>query len=72
MSPIQFYNATKRELLISWKPIVAEQFKSRIDLLVGDRGGLILEPKIKLYENVDELDFASLFGNIMLKKEYHS
>ena len=68
MSSIQFYNATKRELLIPWKPTVAEQFKSRMDLLIGDRGGLILEPKIGLYENVAELDFASLFGSIMLKK----
>ena len=68
MSSVQFYNATKRKLLIPWKPVVAEQFKSRMDLLIGDRGGLILEPKIGLYENVAELDFASLFGNIMLKK----
>lgn len=68
MSSVQFYNATKRELLIPWKPNVAEQFKSRKDLLIGDRGGLILEPQIGLYENVAEFDFASLFGNIMLKK----
>jgi len=68
MSSIQFYNATKRGLLIPWKPIVSEIFKSRIDLLIGDRGGLILEPRIGVHENVGEVDFASLFGNIMLKK----
>jgi DNA polymerase-2 len=68
MSSVQFYNATKRNLLIPWKPTVAEIFKNRMDLLVGDRGGLILEPRIGAYENVGELDFASLFGNIMLKK----
>lgn len=68
MSSVQFYNATKRGLLIPWKPATAEKFKSRMDLLIGDRGGLILEPKFGLYENVAELDFASLFGNIMLKK----
>jgi len=68
MSSVQFYNATKRNLLIPWKPIVAEIFKSRMDLLIGDRGGLILEPRIGVHENVGEVDFASLFGNIMLKK----
>lgn len=68
MSSIQFYNATKRELLIPWKPIVSEIFKSRMDLLIGDRGGLILEPRIGVHENVGEVDFASMFGNIMLKK----
>ena len=68
MSSVQFYNATKRNLLIPWKPTVSEIFKTRLDLLVGDRGGLILEPRIGVHENVGEVDFASLFGNIMLQK----
>ena len=68
MSSVQFYKATRRNLLIPWKPTVAEMFKSRMDLLCGDRGGLILEPRIGVHENVGEVDFASLFGNIMLKK----
>ena len=68
MSSIQFYNASKRNLLVPWKPTVAEIFKNRMELLQGDRGGLILEPKIGVHENVGEIDFASLFGNIMLKK----
>src|SRR5207245_718749 len=46
MSSLQFYNATKRGLLIPWKPIMAEAFKSRKDLLIGDRGGLIFEPHL--------------------------
>lgn len=68
MSSVQFCKATKRELLIPWKPVVSEIFKTRMDLLIGDRGGLILEPRIGVYENVAGIDFASLFGNIMLKK----
>jgi DNA polymerase-2 len=68
MSSVQFYNATKRNLLIPWKPTVSEIFKTRLDLLVGDRGGLILEPRIGVHENVGEVDFVSLFGNIMLQK----
>lgn len=72
MSSAQFYNATKRNLLIPWKPTVSEIFKTRMDLLIGDRGGLILEPQIGPHENVGEIDFASLFGNIMLKKNISS
>jgi len=68
MSSVQFYNATRRNLLIPWKPTVSEIFKSRMELLRGDRGGLILEPRVGVHENVGEVDFASLFGNIMLKK----
>ena len=68
MSSVQFYNAQKIGLLVPWKPTVSEIFKTRMDLLVGDRGGLILEPEVGVHENVGEVDFASLFGNIMLKK----
>ncbi len=68
MSSVQFYNATKRDLLIPWKPVVSEIFKSRKKLFIGDRGGLILESRVGVHENVGELDFASLFGNIMLHK----
>ncbi len=68
MSSVQFHHATKRKLLIPWRPIITEILKSRMKLLIGDRGGLILEPQIGLHENVAGIDFASLFGNIMLKK----
>lgn len=68
MSSLQFYNATKRGLLIPWKPTMAEAFKSRYELLIGDRGGLIFEPEVGVHENVAELDFASLYGSIIEKK----
>jgi len=68
MSSVQFYHATKRGLLIPWKPTVSELFKTRMNLLIGDRGGLILEPRVGIHENVGEVDFTSLFGNIMLHK----
>ena len=72
MSSIQFYNATQHDLLIPWKPTVSEIFKTRMNLFIGDRGGLILEPRIGAYENVGEVDFVSLFGNIMLHKNISS
>ncbi len=68
MSSLQFYNATRRGLLIPWKPVMAEAFKPRAELIIGDRGGLIFEPRAGTYENVAELDFASLYGSIMEKK----
>src|SRR5437867_6088967 len=47
---------------------MAEAFKPRSELLILDRSGLIFEPEIGVYENVAELDFASLYGSIMEKK----
>jgi DNA polymerase-2 len=47
---------------------MAEAFKPRSELLIGDRGGLIFEPEVGVFEKVAELDFASLYGSIMEKK----
>jgi len=68
MSGIQFYNATKQNLLIPWKPVVAEHFKTYGELLIADRGGFIFEPEIGVHEKVAEFDFSSLYPNIMMKK----
>jgi DNA polymerase elongation subunit (family B) len=54
--------------LIPWKPVLAESFKSRAELLVADRGGFIFEPELGVHEQVGELDFSSLFPSIMSKK----
>ncbi len=68
MSSLQFYNATKRDILIPWKPTLAECFKTVWDLMVADRGGFIFEPKLGLHEEVGEIDFSSLYPMIMAKK----
>ncbi|MFY9870175.1 MAG: DNA polymerase domain-containing protein [Candidatus Nitrosopolaris sp.] len=68
LSSLQFYYATKKEILIPWKPTLAEHFKTYEELLVADRGGFIFEPEIGVHENVAEFDFVSLYPNIMLKK----
>ncbi len=68
LSSLQFYNATKKEILIPWKPTLTEHFKTYKELLMADRGGLIYEPEIGVHEKVAEFDFASLYPNIMYKK----
>lgn len=68
MSSLQFYHATKSGILIPWKPTLAEHFKTYQELLVADRGGFIFEPEIGVHEKVAEFDFASLYANIMMKK----
>jgi DNA polymerase elongation subunit (family B) len=68
LSSLQFYHATKEGILIPWKPVVAESFKTRAELLVGDRGGFVFEPELGVHEGVGELDFSSLYPSIMMKK----
>ena len=68
MSSLQFYNAMRNNILIPWKPTLAEHPKSLGDLLIADRGGLIFEPIMGAHEKVAELDFVSLYPTIMFKK----
>jgi DNA polymerase elongation subunit (family B) len=59
--------AREKGYLIPWKKNKPEGWKTAMNLLVSDRGGLILDPVVGLHEDVIELDFASLYPNIMLK-----
>lgn len=68
LSSLQFYHAIKNDRLVPWKPDEAEHFKTLEELLLADRGGLILVPMIGVHEKVAEFDFVSLYPNIMYKK----
>jgi len=68
MSSLQFYNAYRKNVLIPWKPTISEHIKTLEELLIADRGGMILEPRIGVHEIVAELDFVSLYPSIMEKK----
>jgi DNA polymerase-2 len=68
LSSLQFYYATQKGILVPWKPVIAEHFKTLGELLIADRGGFIFEPEIRVHEQVAEFDFVSLYPNIMLKK----
>ncbi len=50
LSSLQFYNAYKQDLLVPWKPTLAETPKDRVELLIADRGGFTFEPRLGLYE----------------------
>ncbi len=68
LSSLQFYHASKTDLLVPWKPTLVEHFKDRNELLVADRGGFIFEPKMGVQEGVGELDFHALYPNTMFRK----
>jgi DNA polymerase elongation subunit (family B) len=67
ISQIQVNKAIDKGYLIPWKKNKPEGWKTAMNLLVSDRGGLILDPVVGLHEDIIELDFASLYPNIMLK-----
>ncbi len=67
ISQIQVNKARDKGYIIPWKKNRPEDWKTAMSLLVSDRGGLILDPIVGLHEDIIELDFASLYPNIMLK-----
>ena len=54
-------------ILIPSQKAQPEVTKSGQELIVADRGGIVFHPKLGLYENVAELDFASMFPSIMAR-----
>ena len=67
ISQIQVNTALTQGYLIPWKKNMPETWKTAEDLLIADRGGIILEPQVGLYKDVLEFDYASLYPNIMLQ-----
>ncbi len=60
MSSLQFYQAIKNDVLIPRNKSIPEAFKTAYDLLVGDRGGLVFEPRVGAHDHVGEVDFSSM------------
>jgi len=67
MSSLQNYQALKDGFLIPRNKQVGESFKSAYQLLIGDRGGFVYEPKIGIHEQVGEIDFSSMYPSLMVK-----
>ena len=64
----QCYEAMKRGILIpSSRAGSGTNILTAKEVAYKDRGALILSPRIGLHENVGELDFESLFPNILVK-----
>jgi DNA polymerase elongation subunit (family B) len=66
ISQIEVNAAMAKGYLIPWKKNMPENWKTAEELLIADRGGLVLEPVVGLHEDVLELDYASLYPNIMV------
>jgi DNA polymerase elongation subunit (family B) len=67
MSSLQFYQAINDDMLIPRNKRIPEAFKSAYELLVGDRGGFVFEPKMGIHDQVGEVDFSSMYPSLMAK-----
>ena len=67
MSSTQFYQAIKDDILIPRNKSIPETFKTAYELLVGDRGGFVYEPRVGIHEDVGEVDFTSMYPSLMVR-----
>ncbi len=65
LTAIQIREATERDVLVPWKSWRHEFPKRLRQLHEGDRGGFTFSPEVGVHENVHELDFSSLYPNII-------
>jgi len=66
ISQMQLDRALTDSILVPWKKGEPERWKTAWDLLVSDKGGLVYQPITGLYENVAEIDFASMYPAMMV------
>ena len=65
ITSMQLDRAFQDGILIPWRKGEPERFKTAWDLLVADKGGLVFQPKLGVFEDVAEIDFASMYPTIM-------
>jgi len=65
ITSMQLDQAFQEGILIPWRKGEPERFKTAWDLLVADKGGLVFQPKLGIFEDVAEIDFASMYPTMM-------
>jgi DNA polymerase-2 len=65
ITSMQLDLAFQEDILIPWRKGEPERFKTAWDLLVADKGGLVFQPRLGIFEDVAEIDFASMYPTMM-------
>jgi len=65
ITSMQLDRAFQDDILIPWRKGEPERFKTAWDLLIADKGGLIFQPRLGIFEEVAEIDFASMYPTMM-------
>jgi DNA polymerase II len=65
ITSMQLDRAFQEDILVPWRKGEPERFKTAWDLLVADKGGLVFQPKLGIFDHVAEIDFAAMYPTIM-------
>lgn len=67
ISAMEVNQALRDGCVVMWKKNLPEKFKTAQELVIADRGGFIYEPVVGIHDKVLEVDFTSLYPNIMVR-----
>ena len=67
ISAMEVNQALRDGCVVMWKKNLPEKFKTAEELVLADRGGFIYEPVVGIHDRVLEVDFTSLYPNIMVR-----
>ncbi len=67
VTAMQMKTALRQEILIPYQKQQSESFKTALELIRSDRGGMVYQPIIGLHHDVAEIDFVSMYPSIMVR-----
>lgn len=68
MTSIEIERAVKDGILVPWRKSEPERYKTALQLLTVDKGGLTYQPKVGAFEGVAEIDYASMYPSLMVTR----
>ena len=67
ISAMQVITALKKDVLVPYQKRQVEEFKSGMQLIQSDRGGMVYQPKVGLHMDVAQVDFVSMYPAVIIK-----
>ena len=67
ISSYETYEAVQRGIVVPFRKSDAEVLRKFAALKAADRGGMMFQPEPGIFEEVDEIDFTSMYPSIIVK-----
>jgi len=67
ISSYEVYEAVRRKIVVPFRKADVEVVRKFADLQAADRGGMMFQPVAGLYEDVEEIDFTSMYPSIIVQ-----
>jgi DNA polymerase I len=68
ISSYETYEAVRQGIVVPFRKSDAECLRRLASLRTGDRGGMMFQPEPGIFENVDEIDFTSMYPSIIVRE----